>query len=100
MVVASEKIRHLRYESLRKQLKEESWPLRYEHKLIGRCGSLFSDGVRELQNQFPKLETKRLNKSSKGTYLSVTLEILAEDVDEVIALWVASEEIPDVVQVL
>lgn len=100
MIVANEKVRHLRYESLRRQLKEEDWPMTYRHKVIGRYGDNFAQGIRDLQSQFPKLSQAALNVSAKGNYLSVTFEMKAEDVDEVIRLWLASEDIPDCLQVL
>lgn len=100
-MVCNEKIRHLRYEKLRKQLTEiPSWPLRYRHKIIGLNGSDFRESIVDFERQFPDLKKKSSSLSRNGTYLSMTFELQAQDVDEIISLWVASEEIKDFVKIL
>lgn len=99
---ATPKVRHLRYEALRRSLKEtvEEWPYNYEHKIIGKNGVDFVESVRSFEQQFPRMNRKSSHKSRNGTYLSLTYEIMARNVDEIISLWVASEELKDFVTVL
>lgn len=98
----SPKVRHLRYEQLRRSLQDtvEQWPHSYEHKIIGKNGSEFVESVRAFEQNFPRMNKKSAHKSRNGTYLSLTYEIMARDVDEIISLWVASEELRDFVTVL
>lgn len=99
--MASEKVRHLRYESLRKQLQEiPYWPHRYCHKLIGRNGEPFRSSVEDLEGKFPEIKRMQESESKNGTYLSITYEIRAENVDDIISLWVASESVQDCVSIL
>ncbi len=102
MVPNSPRVRHLRYEKLRRSLTEsvEIWPVLYEHKIIGKNGNDFTDSLKEFEKTFPRLNKKTQNTSKNGTYVSLTYEILARDVDEIISLWVGSEEIKDFVTVL
>ncbi|MBN8554416.1 MAG: DUF493 family protein [Deltaproteobacteria bacterium] len=102
MVLNSPKVRHLRYEQLRKSLTEtvEKWPHFYEHKIIGKNAETFKEGLKNFEQQFPRMNKKSSHLSKNGTYLSQTYEVMARDVDEIISLWVASEEIPDFVTVL
>jgi putative lipoic acid-binding regulatory protein len=102
MVENSPKIRHLRYEALRRSLSEtvESWPSLYEHKIIGKNTEPFLESIKGFEQHFPRLNRKQSNVSKNGTYLSITYEILARDVDEIISLWVGSEALKDFVTVL
>ena len=95
------KVRHLRYEPLRKRLKEiPYWPHRYRHKIIGKAGPSFEESVSGLEGKFPTLKRENLSESKNGTYVSVTYELMAKDVDEIIELWVESELVTDCVKIL
>lgn len=97
----NEKVRHLRYEPLRKQLREiPYWPHRYRHKIIGINGPAFEESVHALEEKFPNMKREALSESKNGTYLSVTFEIIAETADEIIDLWVESESVKDFVKIL
>jgi putative lipoic acid-binding regulatory protein len=102
MIANSPKIRHLRYEKLRRSLCEtvETWPTLYEHKIIGKNGENFRKGLKDFEQKFPRVNRKTEHLSKNGNYLSLTYEILARDVDEIISLWVGSENIQDFVTVL
>lgn len=102
VIPSSPKLRHLRYEKLRRCLAEtiEIWPSIYEHKIIGKNGESFRESLKNLEQTFPRINRKQENVSKNGTYLSMTYEVLARDVDEIISLWVASEELKDFVTVL
>jgi|GEM_PF-2760758 len=101
MLVANEKIRHLRYEPLRKRLNEiPYWPHRYFHKIIGKNGQDFLKSIEELEKKFPKIKRTQFGESRKGTYISLTYELSADHVDEIISLWLASEELMDCVKIL
>jgi len=101
-VIQTPKVRHLRYEALRRSLVETvtEWPYIYEHKIIGKNAETFAEGLRDFEMRFPRLNKKNSNLSRNGNYLSITYEILARDVDEIIVLWVASEEIEGFVTVI
>lgn len=102
MVQNTPKVRHLRYEALRRSLSEtvETWPTLYEHKIIGKNGDLFKDSLKAFEEEFPRLNRKQSHVSKNGKYFSITYEILARDVDEIISLWVSSESLKDFVTVL
>ena len=101
VIVANEKIRHLRYEPLRRRLNEiPYWPHRYLHKVIGKSGEPFEKSITQLEGKFPNMKRTQFGKSRNGTYISVTFELQADHVDEIISLWLASEEIEDCVKIL
>lgn len=101
MTIATDKVRHLRYEPLRKMLSEVTyWPHRYCHKVIGKNGDAFVRSIQEFEERFPKMKKTHSGLSRKGNYLSLTYELKAENVDEIIMLWVASEELEDCVKIL
>lgn len=102
MVDSSPKLRHLRYEALRRSLTEtvETWPTLYEHKIIGKNADPFKESLKGFEERFPRLNRKQSNVSKNGTYLSLTYEIMARDVDEIITLWVESENLKDFITIL
>lgn len=101
MVVANEKVRHLRYEPLRKQLSEiPYWPHRYCHKIIGKNANEFLEAIKGFEEQFPQIKKTNESESRNGTYISLTYELEAQHVDEIILLWVVSEELPGCVKIL
>lgn len=102
MVVCTPKVRHLRYETLRKSLQDtvSEWPYVYEHKIIGKNQDDFLSGIKDFEQTFPRLNRKNSQISKNGTYLSLTYEFMARDVDEIITLWVASEQVKNFVTIL
>lgn len=101
MRVCNEKIRHLKYESLRRQLQEiPYWPHRYTHKVIGLNANDFKQSIDEFESLFPGLKLISKNESRNARYLACTYELEANHVDEIISLWVASEELKDCVRVM
>ena len=102
MIANSGKVRHLRYENLRRSLQEtvSSWPHLYEHKIIGKNAEPFREGIKAFEQDFPRLNRKQAIESKNGAYISFTYEVLARDVDEIINLWVRSEEVLDFVTIL
>jgi len=98
----SSKLRHLRYKALRRSLQETvaEWPYIYEHKIIGKNQDDFIESLENLEQTLPRLNKKTKNISRNGTYLSITYELLARDVDEIIGLWVASEKLKNFVTVI
>jgi putative lipoic acid-binding regulatory protein len=100
--LSSPNLRHLRYEKLRKTLETSIlvWPHIYEHKIIGRNADGFKGGIQEFESSFPELKKRASTLSKNGTYLSVTYRLQAADVDQIISLWVASENLQDLVAVM
>jgi putative lipoic acid-binding regulatory protein len=76
------------------------WPHRYRHKIIGKAGPGFEESVHGLESRFPNMRREAASASKNGTYLSVTFELMADDVDEIIELWVQSEAVTDCVKIL
>ena len=101
-VIVNPKVRHLRYENLRRSLEQTVliWPHLYEHKIIGKNEENFLSGIREFESSFPRANLKNSVLSKNGSYLSLTYQISARDVDEIISLWVASEQVKDCVAVM
>ncbi len=102
MSLSSPTLRHLRYEALRRSLQEtvDEWPLLYQHKIIGKNAEGFRDSIRGFEETYPRLNKLNATVSRNGTYLALTYEILARDVDEIISLWVSSETLKDLVKVM
>lgn len=99
--VVTPKVRHLKYESLRRRLQDEKdWPILYQHKIIGKNVSAFTTSLEAMRKDFPRLNLLDSTTSKNGTYKSYTFEILARDVDEIIVLWVASEQLEELITVL
>lgn len=95
------KVRHLRYEPLRRRLQEiPYWPHRYRHKVIGKSTPQFEQSIEALQRKFPRLTREALGESKHGNYTAFTFELIAENVDEIIELWVESEQLDDYVKIL
>lgn len=101
-VVVNPKVRHLRYENLRRSIEQTVlfWPHVYEHKIIGKNEEDFLNGIKEFESSFPHVNLKNSVLSKNGSYLSLTYQISARDVDEIISLWVASEQVKNCVAVM
>ena len=101
-MVCTTKVRHLRYERLRRSLEQTIlvWPHTYEHKIIGKNEQAFLDAIEDFETSFPHLARKSSMLSKNGSYLSLTYQLSAEDVDQIISLWVASEQVADCVAVM
>ncbi len=76
------------------------WPHVYDHKIIGKNLTDFKSGIQEFESTFPMLRLKSTQLSRNGSYLSLTYEFSANDVDEIISLWVASEQLKECVAVM
>lgn len=102
MSLNSPKVRHLRYETLRRSLTEsnEDWPILYQHKIIGKNTEAFRESIDTFEKTFPRLNKLSATTSRNATYLAMTYEILARDVDEIISLWISSEVIKDLIKVM
>lgn len=101
MTIANDKIRHLRYEALRKQLSEiPYWPHRYRHKVIGKNTDVFRNSIQALESKIKGLKKTQEGESRQGSYISITFELQAKNVDEIILLWIESEAVEDFVKIL
>lgn len=91
----------MKYESLRRSLEQSVllWPHVYEHKIIGKNTPLFLKGIEDFEQSF-RVRRKGEQLSKNSAYFSLTYQISANDVDEIISLWVASEQVKDCVAVL
>lgn len=101
-MVCTPNVRHLKYENLRRSLEQTIlfWPHLYTHKIIGKNDPEFRSGIEDFQTSFPRATLTSSHLSKNGTYLSLTYQLEAENVDEIISLWVASEKVQDCVAVM
>lgn len=89
------------YSKIREMLEaQECFPIEYVHKVIGRNTAEFVASVERLEGRFSTLRRSAEKPSASNAHLSITLVLAAGNVDEVIALLEATEELDDLVMVL
>jgi putative lipoic acid-binding regulatory protein len=89
------------YTKLRQLLEEqETFPLSYLHKFIGRNSPAFAQGLAELEQRFPDLKKQTARKSQGDAHLAMTYVYVARNVDDVIVLLEATDQIEDLLVVL
>ena len=79
---------------------QESFPIDYMHKVIGRNTSAFLNSVAALEKRFPAIRREGVRQSASQGHVSVTWVLRAQNVDEVIALLQETEHLVDLVMVL
>lgn len=90
-----------RLAKLRELLEEqETFPLDYMHKFIGRNSSAFTQGVAEFEIKVPKARLQSMKPSANQGHLAMTYRLLAVHVDEIIEMIRISSEIPDLLLLL
>jgi hypothetical protein len=89
------------YSKIREMLEaQESFPIDYIHKVIGRNTSAFLDSISRLESQFPALRRESLRASASQAHVSATLVLRAGSAAEVVLLLEATEAVKDLVIVL
>ena len=68
--------------------------------MIGLNAEDFRESINEFESLFPDLKLISKNESRNARYIACTYELEASHVDEIISLWVASEELKGCVRVM
>lgn len=80
--------------------KQESFPLDFVFKFIGRNSSAFQEGVKALQSEHPLLRLQSRRESEGGAHLAMTFQFTANESNEILCIYSRIAEIPDVLVVL
>jgi putative lipoic acid-binding regulatory protein len=89
------------YTKLRKLLEDtEKFPHEFVHKFIGKNTPEFATGVSELERKFPGMKLSNSRMSRGDGHVALTYVYLASTPDDVVALFKATESVPDVLVVL
>jgi putative lipoic acid-binding regulatory protein len=75
---------------------QETFPLQYTFKVIGKNTRDFGSGLAEFEAQFPNLVRQGKRESAEGAHISVTYSVLARDASEITWLYEQASEIRDV----
>jgi len=89
------------YSKIRDLLEaQESFPIDYIHKVIGRNTAAFLQSMDRLEAQLPAVRRDTVRPSASQAHVSVTLVLRAESAADVIRLLEATEQLEDLVMVL
>jgi len=89
------------YSKIREMLEsQETFPLDYVHKLIGKNSAVFEESLKAFESRFPAMRRQFSRPSASGNHLAVTFLFRAQNVDEIIQILEASEQLPDLVMQL
>lgn len=80
--------------------KQETFPLEFVFKFIGRNTAAFQEGVRALQAEYSALELQARRESQGGGHLAMTFLLKANESNEILCVYSRIAEIPDVLVVL
>jgi len=81
-------------------LAQETFPLDYLHKFIGRKTPAFDRDVAALERNFPGLTQVASRPSADAAHIALTYSYRAPDVDSVIRLLQATDAVADLRMVL
>jgi hypothetical protein len=79
---------------------QESFPLEYMHKFIGRNSPRFIQGLEAFDARFPKLERRGTRLSAGDAHVAVTYVFMADSADEILEVLEATQLIEDVLVIL
>ncbi len=89
-----------RWEKLTELLKNETFPLAYTFKLIGRNTAAFQEACLRLMNQFPGLSQSGTRATSSAQSVSFSFAYTAQNADEIVAIYQAAQPMPDLLILL
>lgn len=81
-------------------VEQETFPLTYVHKFIGKNSPQFLQALALWEKKFSKARQISVRLSKGDAHAAVTYEFLADHVDEVIVLLEATDQLPDLIMVL
>ena len=79
---------------------QESFPIDYVHKVIGRNTPAFLESVAALEARVPAVRREGTRQSASQAHISITWVLRAQTADEVIALLQETQALVDLVMVL
>ncbi len=79
---------------------QESFPIEFIHKFIGRNTPAFATGVAELERRHPELKLQHSRMSQGDAHVALTYTFQAASADAIIVVLRATDEIPDLAYVL
>lgn len=89
------------YSKLKQLLEEqESFPLQFTHKFIGKNSPRFVQGVERLEKQWPALKLQSSRTSKGDAHVALTYVVEVKSADEVIVLLEATGRIEDILVIL
>ncbi|MBC7691189.1 MAG: DUF493 domain-containing protein [Methylotenera sp.] len=89
------------YQKFKALLEEqETFPLDYTFKFIGRNTPAFKQGVKEFEEKHPGLTLHVSRISSGGAHLALTYKVIAQTADVIIMISDSIGEIQDVMVIL
>lgn len=81
-------------------LSQETFPLDYLHKFIGRNSAEFGEGLKHWMQSHPGASCQSDRLSANQAHRAVTFVFQAATVDELIGMLQATDAIPDLVMIL
>jgi hypothetical protein len=79
---------------------QETFPTQYLHKFIGKNSPAFIRGVEGLEKRFGNIRQQSARMSKGDAHVAMTYVIDAADVDEIIVVLTATDELEDLLVVL
>jgi putative lipoic acid-binding regulatory protein len=79
---------------------QETFPLDFIHKFIGRNSPAFAAGVAELERRHPELKLQHSRMSQGDAHVALTYTFRAESADAILVVLRATDEIADLIYVL
>lgn len=89
-----------RWEKLTELLKNETFPLPYTFKLIGRNTAEFQEACLRLMNQFPGLSQTGARQTSSAQSVSFSFNFTAQNAEEIIRIYQAAQLAPGLLMLL
>jgi putative lipoic acid-binding regulatory protein len=84
------------YSRLKELLEtQESFPLEFTYKFIGKNTPAFATGVGQFEKAYPKLKLQSSRMSKGDAHVALTYVITAGDADQIIQVFEAISRIPD-----
>lgn len=79
---------------------EETFPLDFVFKFVGRNSPAFAQSSHGLKTSFPALQETHSRESSGGKHVAKTFSFVAPDAESIVAIFKAIEKLEDVLVVL
>ncbi len=89
------------YSRIRELLEaQESFPIFYTHKFIGKNSVVFQESLKTLELKFPHLERVSQRQSAKGNHIAMTYRFEAFSAEAIVVVMEATSQLEDVLVLL
>lgn len=88
------------FDKLQELLEKETFPHDFTFKFVGKNTPQFEEGARQLERKYPSLIAGTKRQSTNGKHLSLTYVLKANAPDEIIQVFKAIHQVPDVLIIL